>query len=285
METINDQSISATPPSYREIPRKIKQLGHWRLARRWGAVESLRKVGPDAIWPLFCAAQSERREQAAKAILSGLLAGLATCLFDISFHPGNGVSAIIALMFVTTTVSVPLTWAKRKRECVVSVLKGLTGLDNPNAIAPLIQALEFPGPGYKASRIVVQDALANLLPLLTSSDASQLTDNQWTCLYRELLGGHVGLKFAILKVLVWTGDVNALPFVKNSLSLDPEVMAARTACLAVLQPKADQQRISRTLLRFSSPTSAESELVRAVATLSPTESEQLLRAPDEGHID
>src|SRR5579859_3435413 len=92
METEHNQLGPPEPQSRKEIARLIKQLGHWRFARRWAAVESLRKVGPDVIEPLTVVAKSEGRAQVTAAILWGLFLGLSLCLFDMIFHPGKNLS-------------------------------------------------------------------------------------------------------------------------------------------------------------------------------------------------
>jgi len=277
METEHD--ASAQPPTHRreEIARLIRQLGSWNASRRWAAVESLRQMGPDAIAPLLAAARSKSKTQIKGAILCfACLIGLLT--LNDPIHADVTVKRIFAIASLILC-AIPFERAADKHNHVNSALQGLTGLDKPQAIGPLLDALAYTGSGLRNVRTFAQKSLTDLLPRLNTGDLDGLSASQRECLYRELLGGQVKLKLAILTALAQTGDVRALPYVKRAVSLDLDVIAARTSCLEVLRHRAAQQRASQTLLRASAP-DFPAELVRPVVAAPPNVPEQLLRVAD-----
>jgi hypothetical protein len=156
-------------------------------------------------------------------------------------------------------------------------------------VGPLAEALEWPDPELQA---VAMKALTRLLQQLKATDAHLLNAQQRGNLYRHLNSYqarfHPDFQIAILKALEQVGDEAAIPHVRRlarSVALGPRQQQVRRAaqdCLPFLRNRADQLRVSQTLLRASSATSAAPDiLLRPADNRHAAAPEQLLRATEK----
>jgi hypothetical protein len=158
--------------------------------------------------------------------------------------------------------------------------------DDIRGVGPLAEALEWPDPDVQS---VATEALIRLLPRLQATDGALLTANQRANLYRKLRpyqhGAQTELQQAILRALEQIGDKEAIPSVRRLArggALSPKQKQVRKAaqdCLPYLRTRAEQQRVSQTLLRASSATSAAPDILLRPADMGGGAApEQLLRA-------
>lgn len=165
----------------------------------------------------------------------------------------------------------------------------LAEFEDVRTIGPLLEALEL---GYSKVTRVIETALLRLLPRLRASDANLLNSKQRRALARLLTTTRkTELQLAILSALEQVGDGSAVSAVKR-LANEPgrtparlRVQQAAQACLLFLEPRVEQEKSSRQLLRASSPTAATPEtLLRPAQGVTAQEPEQLLRASGEDAI-
>lgn len=161
----------------------------------------------------------------------------------------------------------------------------LARLDSVEHAGRVCEMLEWPD---MESRHIAQQALGRLLPRLKASDAALLSAAQKACLYRALKPSssatHQRFLLDLLSALEQIGDADGVPFVQRladapaATGQQRKVRAAARECLPFLIARADQTRMSQTLLRPSGQDLApNSVLLRAVRHGAEEDAAQLLR--------
>jgi hypothetical protein len=161
--------------------------------------------------------------------------------------------------------------------------------DDVRGIGPLAEALEWPDSDLQA---VAVKALTRLLPRLQATDGTLLNAHQRGCLYRHLnfhTRSQPEFQLAILKALEQVGDAAAIPHVRKLAKrvalgrLQQQVRRAAQDCLPFLETRAEQRRVSQTLLRASSAAGTTPDmLLRPADSSHAAAPEQLLRATENG---
>jgi hypothetical protein len=118
---------------------------------------------------------------------------------------------------------------------------------------------------------------------MQASDASRLSDRQRDCLYALLYSSDTELALAILKALEQIGDDRAVLYLEALTgSRDTAIREAAVACLPFLKARAEQHRLSQTLLRASNAADTTPEhLLRPARGTGETDPQQLLRVAGE----
>ncbi len=164
-----------------------------------------------------------------------------------------------------------------------SIIKLLVNSEDKNAIAPLIEALAIGGRQDVAVRQTVASGLVHLLLQLRASDAHLLNDKQRTHLRGALSVPDKALTCAILKALEQIGDTRDILAVEKIQSQDKELMEAAKTCVSFLLARAEQQKVSQTLLRpVKVDLTTSVSLLRPVSGQDSMEAQSLLRARSEG---
>jgi hypothetical protein len=129
----------------------------------------------------------------------------------------------------------------------------LAKYNDPRAIGPLLDALEFPD---KKLQGVVLSALVRLLPTLEPQHSETLTAEQRGILRARLKTGPADFTEAALKALSVLGDTAAIPDVEASIqrlerqkSADPGLLTAARTTLSRLEEIRERLREKETLLR------------------------------------
>ncbi|HLK56913.1 MAG TPA: hypothetical protein VKU00_10125 [Chthonomonadaceae bacterium] len=193
----------------------------------------------------------------------------------------NPAFVVLTLLFPGITIPILMLRPSRKAKRAAQQLSSRNDL---SGIGGLIETLYFSdqreGPAI--------ETLIALLPRLQASDSDLLTERHHAVLRGTLsslphvTGNlftrlsrrkeiHARLQVAILKAFEQVGDSKALPVVAAlaESAAHPQVRAAAVECLPFLQMRQEQERASQTLLRASSA--------------SATEPDMLLRAAHENH--
>jgi len=200
------------------------------------------------------------------------------------------------LMVILFICSIPiLLWfVLRPKQFAV---ERLTRWHDVRAVGALVDIISL---SDAKSCALARDALLELLPRMRASDAHLLNTQHRENLRVVLLGQDIALIQAMLNAYQQIGDERDIPAVegllsgreattrsrkdrsKSKVADNPDVRDAALECLAFLQAKAQQSRISQTLLRAADqPGTVSAELLRPVASTVSTDPQQLLRSSQE----
>lgn len=169
----------------------------------------------------------------------------------------------------------------------------LSDFDDVRIVGSLLEACEDID-----AATAIHEALTRILPQMKASDAHMLNTHQKKKLY-EMIGlpklfGKYGrnedetLQLVILRALQQIGDGAAMPYVEKlanppaGAKVSKEVQEAARECLPFLTQRAEQERLSMTLLRAAGTMETQSgELLRPAATNVESDPRALLRATQQ----
>jgi hypothetical protein len=231
------------------------------------------------------------RERRNRLVFRFTVVALVVALACLMLGSDEPVLALAAGVAVALVNSVSATYVSRREN---AALHELTRWDDRRAIAPLLSIWEIAGPDRKS---LIMSLLTRLLPQLQAGDKLLVPLAQRYTLY-TLLNSPIGdqglvmgqppplnrteieFRIAALKALEQIGDAAALPFVMQIAhnSLAPHALrSAAFACLPFLEQRAEQERISSTLLRPSALGVSPDMLLRASSATDEKHPEQLVR--------
>ncbi len=187
--------------------------------------------------------------------------------------------AFVALTLLFPGIAIPIALLRPSRKAKKAAQR-LSSLHDLSVIGGLIETLYFndqrEGPAT--------EALIDLLPRLRASDSALLTERHHFVL-RSTLSSiphvtgnlftrlsrrkemHARLQVAILQAFEQVGDSKALPIVAAlaASAAHPQVRAAARECLPFLQMRQEQERTSQTLLRASSASATDPDILLRAA--------------------
>jgi hypothetical protein len=278
-----------------QIAALARDLGSWRRARREAAISALRAMVPMDVEAVISIYQREQQRMLRLYGIMGvcwlgLMLTQAIPVIIRLFHPGyprNEYPWILLTWILMTLAGICLairpfttTGARRK----YSLIQLLSDRDDLRIIGPLCDTLN---PYRLDFDPVVIAALKRLLPRLKASDAGLLNPDQRKGLYAALntyIGKGIQFHLAVLQAIEQVGDSGAIPHVERiayseaATVNEKQLREAARECLQSLKARAEQERLSRTLLRLASaPDSPAETLLRPAQGAPEADPNRLLR--------
>jgi hypothetical protein len=242
------------------------------------AGREIREMGPEGMELLLAELQKMSRQQRIWPVTFAAYFALFAAVWWIilfvmyTLSPEKPDYHIVDGQIVWSTICAILGWRQQRNRAA----QILAAFDDVRIVGPLAEALQY---GGADTRDAARRTLLRLLPKMQSSDASRLSDRQRDCLYALLESSDTELVLAILKALEQIGDDRAVLYVEAlTVSRDTAIREAAVACLPFLKARAEQQRLSQTLLRASRAADTTPELLlRPARGTGETDPQQLLR--------
>jgi hypothetical protein len=239
--------------------------------------------GVDRLLTLIEDEANRRRQAQDKFFRCACVKIVALILAFISMRIGAGILVVWFFALIglcAALVNFGLMFNEREER--EKLAKALAKIDEVRAIGPLCETFD-PFDSWRTEQ--AEKSLIRLLPLMTASEAAQLTSLQRRLLFAKLHSDNAPLVLAILNSLEQIGDGAALPYVeklaegngKYLAATDGRIWLAAKECLPFLQERAAQERLANTLLRPAEETSHPEILLRPAALQPETAPQQLLR--------
>jgi hypothetical protein len=214
-------AIQHPTSNYTEMAQWVRQLGARDTSQRLIAEEVLQEKAGECVEELLALAIKERKRwQRGSEILYNLFSAVVCfcmiCVTSNLFSPTAhdtiepltclGLAATGGVAYLLTRIGLSYLRVGPARAA-----RALTYVTDTRAIGPLLDALPL---GNATFQNMLEEALARLLPHLSSGDYLRLSDAQREKLYNLLLSGPHPLRLVILNLLKRAADGAALTHIR-----------------------------------------------------------------------